>query len=421
MASLRLGFADRGHTPPDAGSFFAELHEPAMEPRFREEANNVWKRFQEVSGSGVQDTQRQLEVAGFLPAGSSSGVFDYRTQSAVRLFQEYVRSVEGLPDIGVPDGVVGRRTRKHLGRWTENKQRVGWTSEPADLAPWFRLLELYRHGALKRPGPLQQLVAERWKGSNQSDTLPAAEWDFSRDKVHLIGIRRGATADWKIKLNNDVFMLLAGGGVFAFFGSTDPNPGMTARPPFLVPGQHLYRFGWHKISEPHKSYRAFRPRSRGVLVIRDRDNRRSTANLKDERLLASAVDQHPNPTINIHWSGRHTKSWSAGCQVISGGGYINHRDELVDCWDHASAGYSGLERRTRGAYNVLLDLVTVLSPNPRVAGGDLLRYTLINERDLDLEPALGRTTVSHALRRGLEILERHDRPRFEKYRLHLNA
>jgi hypothetical protein len=28
---------------------------------------------------------------------------------------------------------------------------------------------------------------------------------------------------------------------------------------------------------------------------------------------------------------KHTGNWSAGCQVISGGGYINHDDEIIDC------------------------------------------------------------------------------------------
>jgi len=421
MATLRLGLTDHGHLPQSAPAFFGALHEPGMKARFRREKNNTWSGFGELAGTEVGPVQSQLEALGFMPEGSASGVFDYRTQSAVRLFQEYVRSAEGHADIGKPDGIVGRLTRTHLDRWVREGDRVSWKSHRVPAAPWFRLLKAYRERTAGSPGPLQEVVQRRFAQSVQPDTLPASEWNVSKEQVHLIGIRRGATADWKIKLNNDVFILLAGGGVFTFFGSTDPNPNMTSKPPFLLPGQHLYRFGWHKLSQLEKCYRAFRPRSAGVLVMRDRDNRRSTVDLKDERILASAVDRAPNPTINIHWSGRHTSSWSAGCQVISGGGYINHHDELVDCWEHASAGYAGLGKRTRGAYNVLLDLITTLSPDPRVAVGDLLHYTLINEHDLDLEPTLGRGAVRAPLQRGMEILERHDPARFKQYRMHLEA
>ena len=75
---------------------------------------------------------------------------------------------------------------------------------------------------------------------------------------------------------------------------------------------------------------------------------------------------------------------AAGCQVISGGGYINHNDEIIDCWRFAAPNYSGLPGLTRAAYNVLLDLVTVFSRDARVSGGDLLHYTLIDEKDLAL-------------------------------------
>jgi hypothetical protein len=45
-----------------------------------------------------------------------------------------------------------------------------------------------------------------------SDTRSVAAWDFAPEHVHLIGMRRGAGISWKIRINNDVFVLLVNGG-----------------------------------------------------------------------------------------------------------------------------------------------------------------------------------------------------------------
>ena len=51
-----------------------------------------------------------------------------------------------------------------------------------------------------------------------------------------------------------------------------------------------------------------------------------------------------------------------------------------------SPGYSGLASgKTRGAYDVLLDFVTVFSDD-MTTGGSKLLYTLVYERDLDRVP-----------------------------------
>ena len=47
------------------------------------------------------------------------GIFDYWTLASVRLFQEYIRTVEGI-DIGIADGRVGRGTHEHMMRCEEN-------------------------------------------------------------------------------------------------------------------------------------------------------------------------------------------------------------------------------------------------------------------------------------------------------------
>ena len=107
---------------------------------------------------------------------------------------------------------------------------------------WLRLLQNLKDHYSRSPSKVMQKVQGF---SGRSDTRSAAEWDFSREHIHLIGIRRGAGKKWKVRINNDVFVLLVNGLTFMFFGSTDPTPQgkRRQRPPFLVPGQHLYRFG----------------------------------------------------------------------------------------------------------------------------------------------------------------------------------
>ena len=328
-----------------------------------------------------------------------------------------MRSVENNDSLGSPDAVVGPKTHGHLDRWRDESLEADWAGVSSDnptsrYEDWMRLLEKIKARYLQSPSPVLKKVQASQGGS---DTRSVGDWDFSPEHIHLIGIRRGAGASWKIRINNDVFVLLVNGLVFMFFGSTDPTPQGTRseRPPFLVPGQHLYRFGWHKISSPKKVYRAFRPARHGVLILRDVPG--STRDALDAADLEAGTLKN-NLTINIHWSGKHTSNWSAGCQVISGGGYINHHDDLVDCWTHAAATYSQLPGQTRGAYNVLLDLITVFSEDTRVRNGDLLHYTLINERDLELEPAIGHSAAHGTLKRGLEILAANDRQKYNQYK-----
>ena len=418
MAILRLGVVDAGAVPQSADAFFGPLHEQAMvEKKFRGEENDRWRGFAEQAGQPVSDLQARLRDLGFLPHGDLSGIFDYRTQSSARLFQEYVLSVEEDKTMGTPDAIVGPKTFQHLDRWRNGGHKADWAEVSSDnptftYEQWMRLLGKIKEHYLQSPSPLLKKV-QAFQGA--SDTRKVADWDFSPGHIHLIGIRRGADASWKIRINNDVFVLLVNGLVFMFFGSTDPTPQgrRSQRPPFLVPGQHLYRFGWHKISDPKKVYRAFRPARHGVLILRDVAG--SARDALDAADLEGGTVKN-NLTINIHWSGKHTSNWSAGCQVISGGGYINHNDKLVDCWPHAAATYSQLPRLTRGAYNVLLDLITVFSEDMSVRNGDLLHYTLINERDLALEPEIGASVAKDTLKRGLEILAVNDRQKYNHYK-----
>jgi hypothetical protein len=89
------------------------------------------------------------------------------------------------------------------------------------------------------------------------------------------------------------------------------------------------------------------------------------------------------------------KSWSEGCQVITGSLYINHHDELVDCSAFAAANRGELETnasKTRGAYNVLFDLVTALASD---MSGNEVKYTLLAQEPLDLAPRL-RSGIANA-------------------------
>jgi hypothetical protein len=148
-----------------------------------------------------------------------------------------------------------------------------------------------------------------------------------------------------------------------------------------VQGQHDYHFGWHK-----KTYLALRPQGKGVLVVRSKNDKRL-----DDADLAGGLEAEPS--INVHWGGmgmaRDVNSWSEGCQVINGAVYINSNNDLIDCSAFCAVTPSqATDRaagRTRGAYNVLLDLVTALASD---VPGNSVRYTLLTEPDLQLAPGL---------------------------------
>lgn len=332
----------------------------------------------------VASVQKGLKAVGFFPGGKADGICGYRTLSAVRLFQEYVRSVEKLP-CG-PDGRFGPESQEHLTRWLDGDAHTRWaptieawrsgTLGQTEYTRWLALLERVKERYLASPGRMLQMV-NAFAGA--SDTRKVAGWDFSpAGNIHLVGIRR-SEASGKF---DDVFVLLIKGLVFKFQGSTEPgaseNP---AGPPFLVQGQHDYHFGWHR-----KRYLALRPQKNGVLVVRSRTDLRLDEGDLDHGLEA-------NGSINVHWGGRgmkgDVKNWSEGCQVINGSVYLNEADELIDCRGFAAINERDMAAnptKTRGAYNVLLDLVTALGSD---LPGNTIRYTLLTEQDLDLDPELG--------------------------------
>ena len=215
-----------------------------------------------------------------------------------------------------------------------------------------------------------------------SDSRAVEDWSFDPNEVHLVGIRRRVDhtkVDWKdrtVRENDDVFVLLVHGMLWVFRGSTDPSPAMTKRAdiPFILRGQHEYRNGWHQWGRK-AGYRAFKPASRGVSLVRSVDG---------SQLSDASYDQiqEPNPTINIHWSGAGGFNYSAGCQVIAANHYKDFRNETIDLSDRVSVGQKDLGgKKTRGAYNTLLDLVTVFQKDGGRKGSKLL-YTLLWEEDV---------------------------------------
>ena len=407
MASLiSLGKVDKGALPADKSSFLSVFHASLADNlkqklKFRDEGNNAWCDFEETEGSSVRELQQFLHDTGFMPKARMDGIFDYTTQAAVRLFQEYLRTVDGSTAIGTPDGVVGPNTFRHIEKWKQEKAgsdrfvsdwgKSGAQNPSAEFEQWIQLLDRAKNHFQANPSPLTQYMASF---TQPTDTRRIDHWDTSRESIHLIGLRRGQEQFGGRRENDDLFVLLINGMVFKFWGSTDPNPDMSERHdiPFLVEGQHQYEFGWHKIGDEKTVYRALRPHSAGVLVFRDKNADRALT----EADVVRGVDTSPNTTINIHWSGIGRANFSAGCQVIAGKSYINHHGQVVDCNAFAASSYGELgSSKTRGAYNVFTDLLlTYAAP-----GVHTIAYTLGRDETLRLSDALNAGFVEETVAR----------------------
>jgi|RhiMetdeSRZDD1v2_1073273.scaffolds.fasta_scaffold00514_10 hypothetical protein len=351
-----------------------------------------WKRLTPVAGAPVVDIQTFLRATAFFPSGTLDGICGYRTTSAIRLFQEYVRTtVPGMTDF-LPDGIWGPKCAERAKQWPAGT-KADWaqwsaTNPSPECAPWLKLLAQVKAKYVASPTPMLKKVDEF---SKPTDTVKRAEWDFDPKKIHLIGIRRHE--DMPKSENeqrfDDLFVLLIKGVAFTFFGSTEP--GHTNVPakgyPFLVIGQHRYRFGWHHVGDAQKIFQALKPATgAGVLVIRSQDLSLQDADLP--AVLENAVD------INVHWGGSVgavVHGWSEGCQVIVGKAYIDHRGQLRNCAGFAALNTDTLGtttpkgvKLTKGAYTLLSDLATALSG--ATPGDNIVHYMLIPEADLALVP-----------------------------------
>lgn len=407
MAILSIGLCDVGKTPLIREDFLRPYHIDGLlvgKVSFRDDDRTKWRSFREGVGAEVLKLQEFLFHAGFMPRCIFDGVFGYVTQAAVRLFQEYVRTMEGVPDM-VPDGIVGNFTMSHIQRWKEGNKISEWgnfsSNHPSEgYKEWMTLLEQSKAYYNANPGPVLTFLNSL---PNTYSTKKPSEWEFDKDQIHLVGIRRNQTQSTTKRANDDLFVLLINGMVFTFWGSTDASVAMARRSdePFLIEGQHLYRFGWHKISEENKIYRALKPLNpKGVMVVRDwdGDNAYTDNDLKVKDSNGKVKGMSVNPSINIHWSGIGTTNFSAGCQVIAGKSYLNHNNSLQDCSQFASSSYSGLnesDKKTKGAYNVLTDLILCYAPQ----GITHIHYTLGREESLKLSATFGGEYASNTLRK----------------------
>lgn len=357
--------------------------------KLRGEREGQWLDFRPPAPEDmkVRELQVFLKEAGFLPEGRVDGICGYRTMAAIRLFQEYIRTVEGDVAIGSPDGLFGQKSMGHVRRWQQAGQRADWTRfggvDPSpEYALWMDLLHAVQRRKVEVPGRIDGMMDQ----APASDTVQGSDWDLDPARIHLIGIRRNEPPPGA-QPYDDLFVLLIRGIVLKFLGSTDP--GHTSNPrgfPFLIPGQHVYRFGWHKLSDQNRVYHALKPAGRGVLVVRSPGRAFGGAD------LAAGLER--NNSINVHWGGEGTSGvvgrWSEGCQVLTGKGYVNHNGDTIDCTSFAATFYPQLGTKvngvyqTKGAYTVLTDLVAALSG----ATDNTVRYMLLDAADLDLKPEL---------------------------------
>ena len=396
MALLKLGIYDSGKKPTDLRKFLKPYHTDGVlktSDKFRDDDNNRFVEWNE--GENVQKLQEFLFSAGFMHEKYNEGVFDYVTEASVRLFQEYIRTIDPADSSFVRDGKVGNGTWGKINEWPAGK-KCEWHGSNSSKSPshkeynnWFTILEAAKtyYSNSDNQGPIMKAVNAR---ADTESTLKVEKWNFDKDKIHLIGIRRNESIFKKSKTrtNDDLFVLLINGMVFKFWGSTDPQSQDSSNEPFLVEGQHLYRFGWHKLGKTktgYKTYRALRPAiNEQVVVIRDWEN----DNLLSEEDLIKNNGLGLGKYINIHWTGgRSNKTWSAGCQVIRGQSYINNRNEAIDLSKFTAKSYADLynsDKIDKGAYNMLADLVVCYSA-PNLDGtnpaGNQLLYTLGNEKE----------------------------------------
>jgi hypothetical protein len=401
MNTLFLGSVDTGKMPSDTVKYLQPYHYLGLlrgTKSFRDDDRSKWRRFRVNHGPEVTQLQKFLYEAGFMPRGVIDGVYDYVTAASARLFQEYIRTVEGVSSM-VPDGIIGNGTWQHVDMWQSAGKRADWvqysSANPSrEYRKWMKLLNVAKTYYEQASHPILRQV-EQFK--KPSDTRAPRDWEFDPNQIHLIGIRRKPEMSSAKRENDDVFILLVRGMVFKFWGSTDPSQKMAGsrrEEAFLVEGQHKYRFGWHKISDERKIYRALRPYKHGVMVFRDWDDN----NALTEADLTKGLDPRPNHTINIHWSGIGSTNYSAGCQVIAGKSYINHHDKAIDCSHFAAVSYSqnsDQDKKTKGAYNVLADLILSFAPK----GVDYLYYTLGRENNLSLDEHISANYAGETLER----------------------
>lgn len=378
MEPLKLADCDEDIASETIQKYLSQANKGmAVDRSFEQEfrADDGWKTIQSVSGKAVVALQKSLSDLGFLSPGYQEGIFGYQTEAAVRICQEYLRTVGGMPQVGGADGIYGPNTARVLKDWTGKGHAFDWADdeESSEAEAILRLLFTWKMHCSKKMPAYARSVSVFGKSC---DTLDLKDWTFAPGNIHLIGIRNEEGNPHDTQEDNDLFLLVIRGKVFKFWGSTTANSTFVSSSqssPFLVEGQHRFRIGWHKITDKSKIYRALVPTHEGVLVYRDRNKNYA---LEQEEIQAGLTG--PNPTIHVHWSGLGISNWSAGCQVIAGRSYENPEGEIINYSGMAARTYSDLgPGRTRGAYQIMLDLIQISSPQPEVL------FTLISLDDFN--------------------------------------
>ena len=408
---LRLGRVDEDvrFSVDEREAFLRLYHHPhgfaKGEIRFRDDSRNCWYPWESLPGHRIRGLTQFLQASGFMPNAAHDGIFGYVTQAAVRLFQEYVRTVDN-PERHLqrspacwPDGIVGQDTSFYIDDWKARNAATRWADGETtpDHVRWMNWLQSAASHYRTEPSPLMQKLraAER-----RSDSLIPEEWSYDPAETHLIGIRRNVTRPMDVagRAPDDLFVLLLGGKTFYFWGSTDANPS-SGREGYLIEGQHRYRLNWHNIGATRRDriYKAARPAGAGVMVARDVHGHNA---LTDEN-RRDGFDPVPNPTFNIHWSGLGRSNWSAGCQVVSGKNYLNDNGDLVSCAEYAARNDAERGKRrtqdgprlTMGAYSVLSDLILCYTTARESTEKPTFLYSLFQEEAFDAIDGIDRGEI----------------------------
>lgn len=388
---LSIGEYDKFVSPTEIKDYLKEWHTGmwGIEGRlrglkFRDDLSWIAPQEIRVDQHAILYLQLFLVDSGLLQPNAISGIFGYETLSAVRQFQE-INFVKGGEN-SLPDGKVGAKTWKTVLKWKAEELKSDYNSfsnifPSKTYSKWLDLLQKVQAHYTEQPNEAHQQINGLEK---TGDTRKVAGWSTSEEHIHLLCIRRNADKDDKHKRPDDLFVLLIKGQAFIFWGSTDPSIRLASRSDeaYLAAGQHQFQFGWHKLSNRAKVYRAIRPKAEGVMVFRDKQN----VDALTAENIKTGLDKKPNPTITISWSGIGRSNWSGGNLVIAGKSYLNYQGKIVDCTSFAAIGNRDLKEvsKTQGAFNSLLDLITILSDSP---DPDIL-VTLINEDDLHLSQSI---------------------------------
>lgn len=406
--AISLGCYDSSIEKAVLDRFTAEVSQYSGLPSGKLTCDIGTVRLRPVERADIKGLQLFLVDAGFFPDGKVDGICGYRTHAAIRLFQETVRAYDKKKCL--PDGIAGPVTLRHVARWQTDQRSAQWATQFAQWkkrkAPntdssygrWLAFLNKHKKTVQQNPTAESTLVSRYRK---KSDTRKTDDWLYPKERIHLIGVRRN-DQDEKRKFD-DIFVLLVRGLVFKFQGSTDPGASTHKDgAPFLVSGQHDFRFGLHQ-----GKYHALRPLNfarHGVLVVRSKGDFKLT----DDDLKRGV---QANGTINIHWGGkgvgRSVRRWSEGCQVITGSGYEDFNGNIVSCEKYVAINNGQVKsskgKLTRGAYNVLSDLLIAFGSGLPQPGE--INYTLIHEGDCQPDAAIAQE-ISISLQKARKLISK---------------